>query len=369
MSKIVPLPILRSIPQTASNIVSSALMISLCALINISAAFISPAFAQSEDLGLCPSGYSQGLVSTGFVDCYDTSSSNSNREVAEADRLEIEAACNLTPNSEITNSAILVNSSDRFFASVTCTITRVIPAGTVLCPGDSQEVYRAFNTLVCKYFGNAVATMPEAQTMLTAQSSECTAVPGLILTSSIGEDSIDDTAYFFTNLECAIVTAQVDVIQCPYGFLKTGENNDILECRKNMRDYESLAEAQAANDVDQALCVDTTSGLGSVVDFQIGLTSLQLFFSEVTCEVRKPRFGDFSDQTVLRACDATCTTTIEQTRDCLNGGVIGGPGCVGPGTQEIERRCNTGPSRDGLCPLDISTPTVITPLLLLDEDE
>jgi len=49
---------------------------------------ISKTHAQSEpDLGLCPEGYEQGLVTTGFVDCYDSSRATSQREDAEFDRV------------------------------------------------------------------------------------------------------------------------------------------------------------------------------------------------------------------------------------------------------------------------------------------
>jgi len=93
-----------------------------------------------------------------------------------------------------------------------------------------------------------------------------------------------------------------------------------------------------------------------------------MFFSTVDCTINIPSFSEFDDQAVLRACDATCTEEVEQSRECLNGGDVGGPGCLGPGTQIIVRKCNTGPDPQGLCPLIVTPMTNVVPLLLLDED-
>ncbi len=333
---------------------------------------IQHVYAQSEpDLGLCPEGYEQGLISTGFVDCYDTTRATSQREDAEFDRLQLEAVCDTVPNSEVTNSEILVTGSGRFFAEVTCTIARPIPAGTILCPDDSEEVLRAFDTLVCKYFGNTVATVAEGQAIITAQTAECATFPnGRVLKSGIGEGTIlEDTSFFFTSLACAIEIDALDVIECPYSFDEISRDENELICSSRADEFETEEEATQENMEARNICTSTTAGLGSVPEFIIGRsTSNELFFSNVECLVRIPRYADFEDASVVRACDASCTEEIEQSRNCVNGGTVGGPGCVESDTQIIERRCNTGTNADGLCPL-ILAPSTVVPLLLDDEED
>ena len=78
-----------------------ALIVLLAALCSI-----SPAQAQ-VDLGLCPDGYSQGVVETGKVECYRESGRRSTRAQAEADRLAREAVCLDTPRASVTSSVIV----------------------------------------------------------------------------------------------------------------------------------------------------------------------------------------------------------------------------------------------------------------------
>lgn len=322
-----------------------------------------------EDLGLCPPGYDQGIVSTGFVECYRESSRRSTREQAELERLQREAICNANPNSAVTSSNILGTPSGGFFSMVTCTVTREIPPGTVLCPDNSEEVYRAFDVLICQNFGSASATAEEAQAALNTQVAECTAaIGGRVVDSELSEETFDDVTFFSSSLACAFATAATDVIECPFGFDERSRDEDSIECLFSDRSYESIEEAQEANTATQGICTGTTAGLGRVTEFLVGETSNDRFFSMVECTVNIPRFGEFSDQSTLRACDASCTEEVQQARPCLNGGQVGGPGCIGPGTQVVEQRCNTGIDRDGLCPLVIVPEAIVAPLLLDDDD-
>ena len=119
-------------------------------LLWFSAALFSSTAQAQEETGLCPENFTEGVVTTGYVDCFRVSSSSSSRETAEERRLEREAECIAEPRSELVFSEVLVNSGGNFFASLVCRINRVVPAGTVLCPDGSLEVYRAFDTLACE---------------------------------------------------------------------------------------------------------------------------------------------------------------------------------------------------------------------------
>lgn len=342
----------------------------LIAIALISSISTSIVYAQI-DLQLCPVGFSQGTVTTGFVECYRESSNRSTREEAELERLQREAICQTHPNSVVTSSGIFGTSSGRFFSMVTCTVTRSIPDGTVLCPNDSEEVYRAFDTLVCQNFGNTTSTVEEAQTALNEQVLECTTnAEGQVIETELNEEVFDDIIFFTSSVSCSLTTAATDNIECPFNFSETDRDENTIECETQDRRYETLEEAETASDADKLICADTTAGLGSVsLESMVGITSNDSFFSLVICNITIPRYGDFEDSDVIRVCDATCTEEIEQSRICLNGGIIGGPGCIASSTQIIERRCNTGPSRESLCPLMVTPMTNVIPLLLFDEED
>ncbi|MBX2848607.1 MAG: hypothetical protein KTR16_09810 [Acidiferrobacterales bacterium] len=331
----------------------------------------STAIAQ-EDLGLCPDPFTQGFVSTGFVDCNEPSNSESSVESAEENRIEFEAICNATPNAEVTSSEIKGTSNGRFYADVTCTITRNVPPGTTLCPDGSQEYQRAFDNVICMYFGMAELALPDAQAELTTQTSQCAAEGGSVLQSlvemGVVESDDDEIAYFVAQSACILDSIATDVIECPFGFEEDDRDENLLECEFEDRTLESLVEAQDLTQTMESICTDTTAGLGTVTASLSGMTTIPSFFSEVYCQISIPRYGDFVDDSIVRACDETCTEDVEQIRMCLNGGEVGGPGCTEDDTQTIERSCNTGPDPAGLCPLPVSTTTVI-PLLLLDDEE
>lgn len=332
---------------------------------------VSTVYAQSGDLGLCPNGYQQGVVNTGFVQCHRESGRRNTREEAEILRLQREAVCTAHPNSEVTSSEIIGTSSGRFFARITCTVTRVISPGTVLCPDNSDEVYRAFDTLVCQNFGSASDTAAEAQVSLDEQIAACTATPGgRVIDSELAENSFDGITFFSASIACAFTTAATDNIDCPFGFRETGRDENAIECEVNERGLETLAEAQVIDINNRSICTDTTAGLGKInTNSMVGESSNAEFFSFVVCDISIARYSDFLDQNILRACDASCTEEVEQSRNCLNGGVVGGPGCIEAAMQTITRKCNTGPAFDGLCPLIMVTPAALVPLLLLDGDE
>jgi hypothetical protein len=350
------------------RIIRSTLAIPLILLL-ASFSYVPIAHAQSGDLGLCPNGYTQGLVTTGFVECHRESSRRSTREEAELLRLQREAVCNAHPNSQITSSEIIGTSSGGFFARLICTVTRDIPEGTTLCPDNSEEVYRAFDTLVCQNFGSSFDTTEEAQTELDSQIADCTAAPGnSVLQTELSEEMFDGLTFYTASLACAFSTAATDTIECPFGFRETNRDENTIECEVNDREIETLAEAQEINLANQSICTDTTAGLATVNEQSMaGESSNSEFFSLVVCDIKIPSYGDFTDQNIIRACDASCTEEVEQVRVCLNGGIIGGPGCIEESTQMIVRRCNTGTQAGGLCQLVI-TPTVV-PILLLDDDD
>jgi len=191
-----------------------------------------------------------------------------------------------------------------------------------------------------------------------------------VLKSGIGEGTIlDDIPFFFTSLACGIEIDPVDVIECPYSFEEIDRDEDELLCSSRADGFETNAEAIAENMQAQSICTGTTAGLGTVREFFTGVsTSDSLFFSNVECLIRIPSYGEFEDSSIVRACDETCTEGVEQTRICLNGGEVGGPGCVESDTQTIDRKCNTGTNADGLCPL-IITPNTVVPFLLDDDEE
>lgn len=348
------------------------LAVKCCGLILLLSMFTNtPLVHAEEDLGLCPDGFDQGIVTTGFVECYRESGRRSTREQAEAERLEREAVCNANPNSEVTSSAILGTPSGGFFSAVTCTVSREVPEGTVLCPTTSEEIYRAFDVLICRDFGNAAETAAEAQAALDTQIAECNAAEGgRVLQTNLSEEEFDDIVFFTSSVTCAFATAATDIIECPLGFEETDRDDNMIRCVLNERPFESLDEANAANTAAQSLCTDTTAGLGTVDEFTTtGETSNSEFFSLTICNIRIPRFGDYEDDSVIRACDASCTEEVIESRECLNGGVVGGPGCIDPATRQIVKRCNTGPDKDGLCPLVITPSAILKPLLLDDEEE
>ncbi len=328
--------------------------------------------AQSSDLGLCPTGYSQGLVTTGFVDCYRESSRRSDRDEAERDRLEREAICLSNPNSSVFSSRIIGTSSGRFFSEITCRVTRELPAGTTLCPDESVEVFRAFDTLACEYFGSASTTLAGAESAVASESAMCVNdFSGRVLKSGVQmEVAQGDIDYFSTFMLCAKEIPAMDVFECPVGFDETDRSDTLLECEFENFSYETLAEAQSANAIEQQICTGITAGLGVVANSVVeASTSGSGFFTRLECNINIPSYGLYEDTSVLRACDASCTEEVEQVRPCLNGGIAGGPGCLGDNTQQISRRCNTGIDRSGLCPLSIAPASIISPILLLDDEE
>lgn len=329
---------------------------------------LTTAHAQ-EDLGLCPDNYTQGTVRTESVDCYRSTSARSDRADAEALRLQREAVCLATPNAEVTSSLILTNSSGNFFAEIVCTVGRPIPADTILCPDDSEEVIRAFDTLVCKYFGSSVLTMEAGADVIATQTTECTTdFTGRVLMSGINEETFEDVTFFTTFLSCAREIPATDIIECPYTFHENSRDENTIECGVGQSGFETIEEAEDANAAAQEICTGTTAGLGSVTDF-VTASSGDFFTSFVECEINIAKYGPFADSEILRACDASCTTEIEQARACLNGGQIGSVGCTEESTQIIVKRCNTGPDRDGLCPTMVTPAANVVPLLLLDDDD
>lgn len=354
------------------NRIAPLIFASMLAVLLSAVSQVSIVYAQSEDLGLCPFGFDQRIVTTGFVECYRRTTRDTLEE-AELGRLQREAVCNANPNSRVTSSAIVGTSNGRFEVRITCTVSRSIPPGTVLCPANSEEVYRAFDTLVCQDFGNPFPTIQQAQISLNAQIAACNAAPGgsvleSELTENIFTEDPEDLTFFSASVACRFTTAATNNIECPFRFDEVHRDDNIIVCEADDQDLENLAAAEVINQSNQSICTDTTAGLGLVNGASVGQSSNLDFFSLVVCNISIPRYGDFADQSIIRACDATCTEEIQQARACLNGGVIGGPGCIEASTQAIERSCNTGTKSDGLCPLIIA-PSTIIPLLLLDDEE
>jgi hypothetical protein len=339
-----------------------AILILLVSAINIPFVQAAPV-----DTGLCPPDFDQGLVTTEFVECYDSSSPTSQRIDAEEHRIILEAICLTVPRSQVTSSQIRVNSSGRFYAQVTCTIRLIVPTGTVFCPADADEVLRAFDKVICQYFGMAERTFAQAATAINQQSAACTVLNGSVLESSIESIVVLGRTFYSTSLVCSLTTRTTDIVVCPYGFHESDEDEDQLVCEFSDRTLATLAEAQQTSLAAQNTCTGTTAGLGTVTEVLVGSTSTPSFFAQVECTITKPRYGIFTDSRILRACDESCTESVFQTRQCLNGGTVGGPGCTAPSTQTIDRRCHTGVDRSGLCPL-VPTPAYL-PSLLLDEEE
>jgi hypothetical protein len=341
-------------------------------VLSFSAIHHNPVLAQ-VDLGLCPDGYQQGIVETGFVECYRNSGNRSNREDAEFDRLQREAVCLSVPNSEVTRSEILLTGSGQFYSSITCTITRQNPAGTVLCPDGADEIFRAFDTLVCQYFGSAANTRPAARTVLNENSAACSAdAGGTVIDSRIFEaDGLEpDTTFFYSNLSCAFAIPATDIFQCPVGFEINFQTEDVLECDRFDTGFGTFDAATSANANIQMICSSTTGGLGTVTENVVGAdTSNNSFFSDITCLIDLPRYGEFRDGDIVRACDESCTEDLEQTRRCLNGGQVGGPGCSEADVQVITQACNTGTIVTTACPIKGVPSAQIVPLLILEEDE
>ncbi|GGZ95946.1 hypothetical protein GCM10008090_00150 [Arenicella chitinivorans] len=328
-----------------------------------------------EETGLCPENFTEGVVTTGYVDCFRTTGATSDREEAERRRLVREAECIAEPRSELIFSAVLSNSSGDFFPSLICRINRVVPAGTILCPDDSLEVYRAFDTLACEYFGSAANTMATAQQALAQDEAACLAQSGgsvLVSAVRIAESQDDDELFYFTDLSCGFTIPPTDTFECPVGFEELSRDEDLLSCQRLDSGLPSETEANRVNQQVREICSATTGQLGSVVFSTVVVdTSFDqpAFTSGVECEINLPRYGDYVDGDILRACDATCTLDIQEVRPCLNGGTAGGPGCSGVATRTVTRRCNTGKDRDGLCPLKGVPESNVLPLLLLDDDE
>lgn len=322
---------------------------------------------------LCPENFPEALVTTGHVDCFRVTSTLSDRDAVELLRLQREAECLAEPRSELIRSEIIVRSNGQFQASLTCRINLVVPNDTILCPDGSVEVYRAFNFMACRYFGSASLTLGAANTALASDTSACLAAEpaGQVLSSAIqiAESADDDEPFFFTNVDCGFEIPAIDVFECPIGFDEEGRTEDELRCEREDFGLPDLEQANSLNDQVQAICTDTTAGLGSVEGAEISFDdSSDTFSLEVDCDIALPRFGEFSGDEVVRACDATCTEDIEQTRQCINGD-IGDPGCTEAATQILVEDCNTGTLRTSACPVLGIPAANIVPLLLLDEED
>jgi len=322
-----------------------------------------------QDLGLCPNGFTQGTVTIGSVDCYRSSSARSELSEAQALRLQREAVCLATPNAEVTSSILRTNNSGQFFSEIICTVSRPVPDNTVLCPAGSEEAIRAFDTLVCENFGIPATTAQDAQTAIEAQMTQCTTdFSGRVIRSGVEQQAFENVDFFTTFLSCAREIEDTDIIQCPYTFSERSRDEDTIDCRSEFSGFASIEEAEEEGQAAQSICTGTTAGLGAADQSIIGAASNSTFFSSTDCEIRIARYGAFADSAVIRACDASCTTEVEQTRACLNGGTVGATGCTGPSSQLVERRCHTGPDRSGLCPSNGIPAANIVPILLLDDD-
>jgi len=329
--------------------------------------------AASDAADLCPENFPSSIETVTHIDCFRVSSAQSDREDAEFLRLQREAECIAEPNSELIRSEIIVDRNGRFFASLTCRISLPVPEDTIACPDDSVEVYRAFNYLACKYFGTAANTEAMANASLLNDIVACESADpvGTVLASSVmvAESADDDEPFFFSELSCGFNIPAIDVFECPVGFEEQSRTEDLLRCE---REDEGIIDLDSAIDLNaqvQSICTTTTASLGSVVNTEIFLdTSSNTFESEVDCEIALPRYGEFVDGEILRACDATCTEELEQVRPCINGSV-GDPGCTEEESQIVVQTCNTGTRLDSACPL-LGVPAAnIIPFLLLDEED
>jgi hypothetical protein len=245
-----------------------------------------------------------------------------------------------------------------------------VPNNTVFCPAGSEEAIRAFDTLICEYFGSPATTAQDAQTAIEAQTTQCTTdFSGRVIRSGVEPQTFENVDFFTTFLSCAREIEDTDVIQCPYTFSERSRDQNTIDCRSEASGFATTEEAEEESQTAQSICTGTTAGLGSVGQTFIGATSNSTFFSSTDCVVSIARYGAFADSSVIRACDASCTTEVEQTRSCLNGGTIGSTGCTAAASQLVERRCNTGPDRSGLCPATGFPASIVVPLLLLDDDD
>ena len=328
--------------------------------------------ALAQDTGLCPNNYSEGVVTTAYVDCHRESSQRNDRADAELDRLAREAVCIAVPRGVVHSSVIVETTSGKFFSRITCRVGRLIAPGTVLCPDGSDEIFRAFGSLVCQYFGSAANSEAQAVANHAALVTACTSAtpPGSVVTSSIKlGNSADNEPFYFSELSCGFDIPAIDVFDCPVGFNEDSRTEDLITCTR--RDYGliSFNVAQTTNQGVQNLCVNTTAGLGEVTfsSFSADTSGNNTFFSDVECEINIPRYGNFINGDTIRACDTSCTEDIEQTRTCLNGGIPGQPGCVGPAIQVITKKCTTGTNPNSACPLMGVPAANIVPLLLLDD--
>ncbi len=351
---------------------SAQLFLTFLALLTI---FYTPSASAQEETGLCPENFREGIVTTGYVDCFRESSARSDREDAELLRLQREAECLAEPRSELLRSEIIVDRNGNFFASLTCRITIPVPAGTILCPEDTTEIFRAFDFLVCQYFGSASTNEAGANTALNEDIAACEAAPpgGTVLAATIlsAESADDDEQFFFSDVSCGFNIPAVDIFECPVGFEEQNRTEDLLQCERKDEGLLDLASAIAINQQAQGICMTTTAGLGSVVFQQTELdttTDPDTYMSEVDCDIALPRYGEYMDGDIVRACDATCTEDIEQTRRCING-QVGDPGCTEDDAQTITQDCNTGTDQSTACPIMGVPSGQIVPLLLLDEEE
>lgn len=334
--------------------------------------FIPNAYAE-DGSELCPENFPESLVTTAHVDCFRVTSSSFDREAVELLRLQREAECLAEPRSELIRSEIIITNNGRFQASLTCRINFVVPADTILCPDDSIETYRAFNYLACQYFGTASLSRAAATTALNNDVAACQAAQpaGQVLASAVltSESADDEERFYFSSVACGFEIPAIDVFECPVGYQEQNRSEDLLECERVDEGIPSIDEATALSIQVQDICTTTTAGLGSVVEVETTLDeSSGTFRSEVDCDISLPRFGEFVDGDVVRACDASCTEDLEQVRRCVNGNV-GDPGCTENDTQILVRGCNTGTLRASACPIMGVPSANIVPLLLLQEED
>lgn len=192
------------------------ILASTLALLMSAISQVSIVYAQSEELGLCPFGYDQRIVTTALVECNRNTIRNT-LEAAELGRLQLEAVCNANPNSQVTSSAIMGTPDDRFQVMITCTVSRSVPSGTVLCPENFVEVKRDSDALVCQNFGNPFDTAQQAQASLNAQIAACKAAGGSVLQSKLAENIFTedpkDLTFFSASVSCTFATVASNNIE------------------------------------------------------------------------------------------------------------------------------------------------------------
>ncbi len=353
-----------------------SLSISAISLVFLISSFTVPhsVYAQ-EETGLCPDGFREGIVTTGYVDCFRESRSDSDLEEVELLQLEREAVCLATPNSELISSEITVDNNGRYTARLICRINRNVSPETVICPEPSLEVYRAFSNLICRFPGSAALTETDARAAQAEDEASCLAASpmGTIVDSSVRIFlSASDEPFYTSNVACGFTIPATDIFACPVGFEEDRRSEDLLECTRRDLGLPTMDEANLVNSNVRSICENNTAGLGVVENSEVQLnttTGLDDFFSIVECHISLPRYSDFQDGEIIRACDESCTEDIEQTRRCLNGGTVGGPGCSESDAQIVTQKCNTGTVLTSACPL-LGVPSAnIVPLLLLDDEE